>query len=348
MEAHLTKGGWLPAAIAGRYPVVRWIYAGEASLQQPFFESSVAGFRGGNPPAPEIETDLSPLLAAASALPPVSPAGVILHVSRCGSTLVLNALKSAEGAVAISEAQPFSRAMELAAAPSRYWAARGGALLDSLVRVFACYQGSPHKHVVIKCAADGVLAVGAMRALWPGVPLLVLIREPVEVIVSNLRTPPRWLAKWGGDLQRHPLGDPPVEVTSRPEALCAWSVGRFCAEALNAVDERCMVIDYEELCPERVEEIAAFFGLQFSSAGIDSVRRAFDTHAKNGRPFVADAAAKREGATEQVRRDAETWAAEPYALLKRCAARADSSPSTANTDGDDARLEPQRHSSAAL
>src|SRR5580658_7118041 len=95
-----TRHGWLPVAIGGRYLTVRWLQFGNKALSEPFFEWSVAALRDGLPDAAEFETSIAEL-AKGDAAPPVLPAGIIVHVTRCGSTLVLNALRAAENVVGL-------------------------------------------------------------------------------------------------------------------------------------------------------------------------------------------------------------------------------------------------------
>lgn len=91
--------GWLPAGIGTA--TVRWIRVGSQSPSDPFFERWLAALRNRVPPPREHETELSSLAQSVAHLPEVEPAGVIFHVSRCGSTLLTNALSSGEDVFAL-------------------------------------------------------------------------------------------------------------------------------------------------------------------------------------------------------------------------------------------------------
>src|SRR5437868_6806406 len=89
---HHSLDRWLPVDLSfARSDVsVRWMDFGSASLTEPFFNMTVERLR--SPPllAREMEADLASLIRRAADLPPVEPAGMIVHVSRCGSTLLSN------------------------------------------------------------------------------------------------------------------------------------------------------------------------------------------------------------------------------------------------------------------
>src|SRR5271170_2236904 len=78
--------GWIPIDIDGLRPVVRWMNVGKTSLSAPTFEGSVAILRRDN--RPELETGHSLLASGTMHLPEVEPAGIIFHMTRCGSTLL--------------------------------------------------------------------------------------------------------------------------------------------------------------------------------------------------------------------------------------------------------------------
>lgn len=85
-----TIGRWLPVDLRfSRSDVaVRWMDFGMASLSEPFFNMTVERLRSPPSVTRELDGDLTSLVLRASDLPPVAPAGMIAHVSRCGSTLL--------------------------------------------------------------------------------------------------------------------------------------------------------------------------------------------------------------------------------------------------------------------
>jgi hypothetical protein len=276
------RPGWLPIEIAGMEPVVRWMKVNSFQLSDPFFSTSVERLRVGPHSARELETRLNVFVHGTAHLVPVAPAGVILHMSRCGSTLLANALRSAVRVVAVSEAASIEMMMSLASSASTYWSKMCTGLLEPLTTVFAHYLGPPAKNVVIKCSAIAIAHFEAIRRAWPTVPCIILIRNPVEVLVSNLERPGRWVQAYGAANDGSGMfGTPPASVLASGRAeLPAWVIGRFCNAALAVMDERCRVINYEDLNPKSVAGIAEFFGLEFTSEGLRDFQGAFHVDAK--------------------------------------------------------------------
>ena len=146
-ETNLVTRGWLPWRIAENSAIIRWIEplvsdADERFFSEPIFEWCVARARARIPRPRELDTDLSVLRAAASRLPEVLPAGIIFHVSRCGSTLVSNALSVASEVVVLSEVPAVDQMMDMAESSEPYWAETGRQGLRDLVSVFAHHRGA--------------------------------------------------------------------------------------------------------------------------------------------------------------------------------------------------------------
>jgi hypothetical protein len=95
--------------------------------------------------------------------PRIQPTGLIFHISRCGSTLLANALKKANQVLVVSEPRRVTETL-LLRLPS------GGA-------------DEPEK-LVIKFTSINILAMRQMRTWWPDVPCVVVVRDPAEVMVA--------------------------------------------------------------------------------------------------------------------------------------------------------------------
>src|SRR5262249_57696026 len=102
--------GW-----TGGGPLVDWWHLGGVRFTDPFFEQTIATamahpfnllFR----PATQLRA------LAAPATPELRPAGLIFHMSRCGSTLVAQMLAALAGNVVLSEPTPLDHVLR---APAR-------------------------------------------------------------------------------------------------------------------------------------------------------------------------------------------------------------------------------------
>lgn len=130
--------GWLPTDIGDGHSVIRWISA-NGQVPSGFFSAWVAKLRASTPPQPEIETDRSALGRAVETLPVVVPAGIIFHVSRCGSTLIANALACVDKVLCLNEPPAFNHMLHLATSPCTYWAKVASDTLRDLTTLFAYY-----------------------------------------------------------------------------------------------------------------------------------------------------------------------------------------------------------------
>jgi hypothetical protein len=307
--------GWLPVGLGcvADNSLVRWMKVGSASFSEPFFYQSVDVLRNADPPAIEVETELDVLLAARYQFASVAPAGIIFHMSRCGSTLLLNAMKTIEGVAGYSEPSLITRTMVLSSGAAGYWRALSRPMLEAVITLFSNYRGAPPQRVVLKCNLPDIVGLPWIRSIWPDVPCVILTRNPLEVMVSNLQKPAPWLLDREA-LQSSLFGRVPEEASGLVD-YCAWMLGRYCQVAAAVADSRCIVVDYENLDASAIRGIAQQFGLEVSGHN-EAFQASLRMSAKSpGRVFEDDRRRKQEGATSAIRQSAERWAEGPYKEL---------------------------------
>lgn len=305
--------GWLPVDLRVRPDGIRieWLRFGTAGLTDPFFYQTVDRLRAAPGAEPALATGAEALLELADALPEVSLRGVIFHVSRCGSTLVGNALRS--GAVVVSEAPTMN---------TLFWPQRlqpmpeelRWKLLRALARVYGAHQAHG-SGLVIKFSSWNILSWRLILQIWPDVPCVFIVRDPVEVIVSNLQREPQWM-RWRanhGIVAREVFGWADVPVNA--EEYCARAIGRYCEEGLLLADSGAQVLDYSQLNADAVKRIAEAFRIPADPQAWEGV---FRVHAKDPsakREYTSDIRAKQSAATDAVRNAAETWVERAYSEL---------------------------------
>lgn len=320
-QKHMLKG-WLPAELKTNSPSVTWMEFGSVPLAQPFFEDSVVKLRHGFPPAKELKTDIEAILATASQLPPVTPDGLIFHVSRCGSTLVSNALRLGEGTVVVSEADSITNLLVPYAAPTiayplDQWLPLQPKLLQSVATIFGHYRTGRKERLIIKFASWNIFASPVVRSIWPDVPCLILIRDPIEVMISNLTQSIGWMK-----FKTYPLDELPVTQMDEVE-YCARIIGKLCEAGIQLSDGHARVLDYEHLNPSTIRDAAAFLGVQLPADDrLDRVLRVDAKDPRQRRVFNEDRQQKQQMATESMRRAVLRWASEPYAQLRERESRA--------------------------
>ena len=332
--------GWLPVSLGidamspfvSDFPV-RWMEFGETPLAEPFLRDTIGRLRAEKPPRREIDSSLAELLRLSRLAAPVTPAGFIFHISHCGSTLVANALKTAGTAVVASEPKTISEVLrpvnagQLGPYLSARWENRRAETLRALITSLATYRTGEPEPLVIKFASINIRSMAFLRRIWPDVPCLVVVREPMEVIVSNrhgggwmqLKTAPETAMEafgWQG------LPRPVAEMPD--EEFAARVIGSFFAAAEEAIDARVMVADYAQLTqPHMLVRIGKWFGIRIDPEG-ERMRAVLGSYAKDPQqkqPFRDDRLKKQWMATVLLRSAAEVWAVPGYRAVTQMARR---------------------------
>lgn len=320
---------WLPIECKAdqRTMAVRWIDFGNRKPTQPFFRQTVMQLLASGSTTTQRWTGLGDLLEAGGKAARDSLAGIILHISRCGSTLLANMLRLDRDVVVLSEAgfvdKFFTpRVFDGSPIPPEGRADARKAILNAILGLYArCWD--ERGRVVLKCSAASILRLSVIRQVWPNVPIVVLIRKPTEVMVSNLANPGGWVrARYG----RH--GGPAffgwdtrtVQEMSMEE-YCARGIGRFCQAAAEQIDNNCLVVDYAQLGKEAIERIAALFGIPLPSLDTEGAAGVMNRYSKDPsgkRQFSCDYDRKTTAAQGMAVRTAERWANHHYDHLLQC------------------------------
>jgi hypothetical protein len=179
---------WLPiqvAAVEGELGV-DWAHFGDRPLREPLFEGDIR--RVLDRPINRLvryRMRLDDFVARAEVAPSLKPDGFIFHMSRCGSTLVSRMLAALPQTIVVSEAAPIDALVQLGrAAPD---AAAAAAALRAMVAGFGRKRVGHERHYVIKLDFWHTLALPLFRRAFPDVPWVFLYRDPVEVLVSQMR-----------------------------------------------------------------------------------------------------------------------------------------------------------------
>jgi hypothetical protein len=332
MSKNLAQG-WLPVDFefdprpgVVTSATVRWIEFGETPLAEPFFWTTVQKLKGLASPTSKIETTTDTMFRLSARLPEVVPAGFIFHISHCGSTLIANAMRNAPNTLVAAEATPFVRLARWYPEPSsRYlrtrWFEFRRRLFEATFRLFAHYRTGETERLVVKFSSINTLRMKFVRQAFPDVPCILVVRDPNEVLVSSLHED-GWLSyknKPGEPEAVYGWTDPPQPFAEMSnEEYSAGLLGRHLEAAREAVDDRCKVIDYEDLNPKKMREIAAFFGLELppESAELGKVFEVYSKDPEKALVYRDDRAQKRRALSREARDAAQRWAMPHYIELR--------------------------------
>lgn len=287
--------GWRPAwsVPAHAAPELDWAWFGDDHLTAPFYEASAR--RSLDRPFSAMFRTRTGLDAVIAGMPAAAsaPAGLIFHLTRCGSTLIAQMLASDPQHCVLSEPEPLEAVL--------CWAATSGTPQDVKIAairgiVAALGRDTAGGRLFVKLAGWSSLVLPLLRAAFPDTPWVFVCREPVAVLVSQLR-------------QRSPYliaGALPPAILAVDDAPSLEGVD-FLGVALEHISRAVLdhwslggglVVDYAEL-PEAVpDRIASHFGIVLDEPVRTAMLRTAARDAKlPGQRFTPDADAKRAAAS---------------------------------------------------
>ena len=315
--------GWLPvdASVEGGRPQLRWLDMRGVRLDEPLFRQTVGRVRAERGAGGELYTDFDALIQLEKIADCLRPDGFIFHSSRCGSTLVSNACRELDGAVVVSEAATIDKLVwpYLAGGDARLALLRR-VFLRAAVGLLGQHRAGDERRYFVKFSCCSVLRLSFVRSVWQDVPWVFVHRDPVEVMVSNLRDVPEWMrAASQPELAEAVCGVGAAEAAALDgEEYCARALGNFYGAAAEGFGPRTMLVGYEELSSAKLLDIVRFFGIEptdSESARVAAVSQLYAKDARPARRFAPDGAEKRAAASAHVREMAARWAEGPYRRL---------------------------------
>jgi hypothetical protein len=318
VRAEAPPPDWLPVRSFWRDGelYLHWAHFGERRLRDPFFEGDAR--RCLSRPFNQFFRYVTPITALADRsrkYPGLSPSGFIFHMSRCGSTLVMQMLATLDRNIAISEAGPIDTVVRARGARPDLSTDEHVRLLNSLVGALAAPRFE-ERDAFIKLDCWHTLALPLFRRAFPDVPWVFLYRDPVEVLVSQLAMPGTQMipGMLGADL--YGLGsdhDP-----RRPEDYYARVLAKVCEPVLrHASSGEALLINYEQLPEAMWTRILPHFGIAVSDSDRAAMMAATRHDAKAPHfEFAGDSQAKQRAATAAIRSAADRWLGGIYAQLE--------------------------------
>ncbi len=293
--------GWLPARSVPTddAPAFDWIWFGTHRLGEPFFEDTVRRFesRPFNRMFRTRTTSVA-LMNGSRGFAVAEPSGFIHHMSRCGSTLIAQMLGADPDHVVLSEAEPLDAAVRWAM-QSSVPEAEKISLLRAIVAALGQGRSRTAHRVFIKLDSWHAAALPLFRAAFPTTPWIFVYRDPVEVLVSQMRR--RGIHTVPGMLPAGFIDMPDAEGMA-PERYAASSLAGVVRAALdNRVLGGGLLVDYAELPAAVITSIAPHFGFQPELDQRVAMLGAAKRDAKEpDQLFTADGLEKRQAATPEI------------------------------------------------
>jgi hypothetical protein len=294
---------------------VDWCYLGKARLNEPYFDDSIAKrfrepfnllFRHQTPI--EFLGELNDFSAG------LKPTGFIFHLSRCGSTLVSQMLAALPQNIVISEAAPVDfvvRSTNISDEDRIKW-------LRWMINALGQKRFGPEENFFIKFDSWNTLEINLIQRAFPDVPWIFMYRNPVEIIVSQIRQR-GWFMIPG--LFKEILPDLSFEDSIRmpPEEYCARVLAKVCQSALTPViNGEGLAINYSELPDAVSEKILKHFKLEPAENDREKMLAATKNDAKHSKmSFSSDIEKKKKDASAAAIRAAEEFVNPLYEEFER-------------------------------
>jgi hypothetical protein len=287
---------WTPVdlAIDGAEPTVDWCDLAGIGFTEPFFSQTLKRAAALDPPPALVRTTLSGLAQIEEAAPGRDPDGFVLHLARCGSTLVSRLAAQVPDVAVLSEPEPLNTLLELD--PARVDEAVRVECVRLLLRAYARSRPAS-RHVLVKLSSWNIRRIHLLRQAFPSVPWAFVYREPAEVVSSLLAGPPGWMQlRQAPERAESLLGIPRDGVPALDDAgFAVAAVAGFIEAALAAdQDSPALLVDYPSLPDAVWQRILPFFGIPCPVDRAAQLAEAARWDAKHpDRPFQADGRAKR-------------------------------------------------------
>jgi hypothetical protein len=306
---------WSPLRVyenEGRF-FVDWIFLGRERFTEPFFEDTMhIRLREPFNLAFRHQTPIEFLGEIYERSPGVPTKGFIFHVSRCGSTLVSQMLASLDRNIVISEASVIDKIIRANVSDEQktVW-------LRWIFNAFAQKRSAAEEHFFVKFDSWSVLDLPLIEKAFPGTPWIFMYRDPVEVIVSNLRQPgaqmiPGAIEKIFPNMSLFDI------LQYSTEERFARTIAAFAAAAIEKRNSQAgRFINYNQLPDVVTDEICEHFGVSFGDEEIAQLRKSSKYNAKvPDQEFVPDSEQKRKEANENVVHFAHKWVTPLYEELE--------------------------------
>jgi hypothetical protein len=305
--ARLPPRGWLPVRARWRDHelIVDWAYLGARRLLEPFFEESVLLCL--TKPFNRFFDYSTPIDALAGWLkqhPDLPPTGFIFHMSRCGSTLVSQMLAAIPRNVVVSEASPIDAVVQAKRNRPDLDDEQHAAWLRWTIGALGQPRSGEERHVFVKLDSWHALALPLFRRAFPTEPWIFLYRDPLEILVSQLRRRGMHMVPGlTGDI----FGFEASQVTAAPEIYCAQVLARICDGVLRDYrPDRALLVNYQELPAALWTAVMPHFRVPRTADDRAAMVDAAQYDAKSRRlRFSVDTDAKRNAATDQIRSAAQ-------------------------------------------
>ncbi len=261
-----------------------WISNTGQPFSEPFFEDTIFRLRG----APQNQRRFRSL-AAVALLPEWaaagginrSPSAIIFHVSRCGSTLLSQLLALQAHNMVLSEVPFLDAMLRLPLQDAQVHTERAAALFHAALQLYIRSSAQQPVHLFIKSDSWHLHFYESLRKLYPGVPFILLYRDPWEVLRSQQRR--RGMQSVPGVIEPELFGFSPVQAATTDLDVYMGMVLQSYFEKMIAIasaDQGTVLLNYKEGVVAAMETIASATGMHLDPEYLEAISVRAGYHGK--------------------------------------------------------------------
>jgi hypothetical protein len=159
----------------------RWLFIDKKDFTEPFFDETILNCKQTYSNSQRIKcvSSLDILTEWSGNFESIQPSAFIFHVSRCGSTLATQLLGLNEANITLSEVPFFDELLRSKKGDQT------ALLLQAAISFYGAKRKPTQQRLFIKTDSWHIFFYPLIRKMYPGIPFILLYRQPGEVILSH-------------------------------------------------------------------------------------------------------------------------------------------------------------------
>lgn len=274
IQQHLT--GWIPYKLLPENEQVlfSWLYTGKQAYTDPFFDETIVKCRRYTQNTGKHRSSCTAAMLEEWSMQTdhVEPTAFIFHVSRCGSTLVSQALGMEPGHISLAEVPVFDDILRLGLKDPQYNETTTGKLLKAAIRFYGAKRTGVEQKLFIKTDSWHLLFYRQLRKLYPHTPFIILYRNPAEVLHSNHVR--KGIQAVYGLIEPELLGLENInDEQTHPDVYMQLVLEKYYRAIIDIFnnDQQTLLLNYNQGLVGMMQEIAAFTGMPLSAGYMEAI-----------------------------------------------------------------------------
>lgn len=258
---------FIPVDLDGRDGQIKWLDFEQYHFYEGFFHKShriFSALKGDK--VSYVTTSLDILSDDSISEGCLYPSGFIFHASRSGSTILSKVLARSSENHVISEASALNSILHYLApsANANTPDEERKKIYKNLMMAMGRPDPKKHKRYFVKFTSFNILFFELIRATFPDVPAIFMIRDVDDILKSFGKKQPGWLEPGNGVL---------LNATANTDARTI--VESFFAEARKYPPETLFPVDYKSLIPEKLPELLKYFNADVDDGQLKLMQKQF-------------------------------------------------------------------------